>query len=294
MTERLVAAVAGVVVLLAVVGLLVGTAAFLGTFAGAEEPTDTTDQPRYDVDHIFVEPIPAEGQVEVPPMDSGVVAIDMAHMNDADGDDIQELTNALVAANQEVRTIRSSDEFGSVLADADALVVIEPERAYDNQTGAIVEEFVEDGGQLLLMGGPTTGEIDAFAVIERSNAIDSIANRFGIAFGEDYLYDHEANDGNHRNILAAGTDHELLTDVSVAALYTATHVSAADGDPLLVTNETAQRAESGDTGTYPVAIVRGNVMAVGDASFMTGETYNVADNEHFIAAIVTFLADDEE
>ena len=76
-------------------------------------------------------------------------------------------------------------------------------------------------------------------------------------------------------------------------LYTSTHVSAAEGEPLLVTSDSAQRSQTGTAGEYVVATYTGNVIAVGDANFLYGERVNVADNNVFIASIITFLGEGE-
>ena len=284
----------GGLVFVLIVGLLVGGTAALGTLAVIVSPSDDTEPRGYDVDDLHIEQLPAEGDVPVPTAEPGVVVIDRAHGNAIDDGELRELTRTLVLAGHDVRVVTSPGEFGEALDGANALVVVDPQQAYSGATVDVVESFVDDGGHLLLMGQPNRMAIEEFALIERNSEIDSVANRFGISFGEDHVYDMQANDGNHRNIQTMSTDHALVSDVDTAVFYTATHVAAAEGEPILVSAETTARAKTGAQDEYVLGTVSGNVMAIGDVDFLVGERYNVADNNELIGAIVAFLGEGEE
>lgn len=282
-------AVKAVLVFTAVFVLLVGGTVLAGTLSSLMIPVDETGPPTYDTSELFIEKLEAEGEVDVSPTVPGVVVIDRAHGNAFENDDIRELTTALTRAGHEVRTVDDPANFETALADADALVVIEPTTAYSDETTQTVETFVANDGRLLLMGGPTRAVLVDMFLEEHTHEIDSLATNFGIAFGTDHVYDMEANDGNHRNVLVEGTDHPLVTEVDTAVVSIGTHVSGSNAEPLLVTQPSAQRADGGAQNEYAVAVATENVVAVGDTDFLGGSRFNVADNNVFIAALVEFL-----
>lgn len=286
-------AIIGVVVFVVVVGLLVGGSALLGTLAALVTPVDDTTAPTYDTDELRLEKIEATGEVDVLVQEPGVVVIDRAHANEFENRDIRELTAALVRAGHEVRTVDRADAFDEALANADALVVIDPQESYTAAELNATAAFAEDGGRILLLGQPDRVALEGQTAVPRRSEIDSIANRFGISFGTDHLYDMEANDGNHRNVVLSATEHGLVADVDTAVVSIGTHVSAVEGEPLLVTEPSARRAKGGTRGEYTVATLSGNVLAVGDADFLRGERYNVADNNEFIASVVAFLSGED-
>lgn len=74
------------------------------------------------------------------------------------------------------------------------------------------------------------------------------------------------------------------------ALYTATTVSAPDGTRLLVTPETTRLSANSDARRRPVAVRDGNVLAVGDTTFLQEGKHVVVDNERLVATITQFAA----
>lgn len=291
MASDLARVLASMLVFAVVAGLIVGVAGLLGATAVPSVPTDDTEPREYDVDGLYVERVDAEGVVDVDVEDPGVVLIDQAHDNALETGDLRKLTKALIAAGNEVRVADSTTTFDDELEDADALVVIDPQTRYASDRADAVAEFADGDGRLLLVGQPTRAEVVGFEIQTRESEADGIANRLGFSFGTDYVYDMEANDGNHRNIQVQGTDVGLVEDIDEAYVYTTTYVTAADAEPLLVTSEQAQRSEDRNPQQYTIAAATGSVMAIGDANFLTGDRYNVGDNEELIAAIVTYLSD---
>jgi len=55
-----------------------------------------------------------------------------------------------------------------------------------------------------------------------------------------------------------------------------------------VAPKTTKLSNGGSVDTYPVAVVGGNVPAVGDTDFLSEENHNVADNEVLVSYAVEF------
>ncbi len=286
----------GVLIFLVVSLFIIGIAGAFGLATGLLIPTDDSELREYDTSQYYIEKIEADGQVDVQAPtgddpDPGLILIDDAHMNEFEEGEIQELKAGLMAYGHEVRVVEEGSEFHAELEDAQALVVIDPTSPYGSQEIEAVKEFEAGGGQVMLVGQPDRVEVVGMELRQINSEINSLANALGVNFGSDYLYDMEANDGLFRNVLVESTDHPLMTDVDQGAIYIGTHVSAGeDSQPLLVTHSTAQRSGGETPDTYTVATASDSVLAIGDLTFMDRNTYNVADNERIIEAIVAFLS----
>jgi len=240
---------------------------------------------------LVPDPAPASGQVGlVAGNRSGTIVIDSAHANGFDQEDIQPLIEAITDAGYRVAFAETETGIEAALVGADGLVVIDPGREYSVDEVRAVKRFVDDGGRLVMLGEPGRSRVGAVSVRSIRSRFDSLSTAFGIEFGEDYLFNTADNDGNHRNVFAAPSgDSPLVARVERTAFYTAAPVSTTNGQALLVaTNGT--RLVRGDTpGRYPVAVRHGNVLAVGDTTFLAGDLFNVVDNDRFIGNIARFL-----
>lgn len=276
-----------------VLAVTVAVATAAAMLAPSSAPVDDTSGPAYDFDAIHSEPVPAEGDVSVDVDGEGTILIDDDHDNDFESEDVAVFASALIQDGHEVDRYQGGGSLEARLSNASAYVVIAPQREFDDDEVDAIEEFVEGDGRLLIVGEPMQGEVqqaDLFAVqlqTVRSEA-NSLASRFGMQFGDHYLYNLEESDGNYRNVFAESTEESGVPDVERTAMYTATHVESPTATELLVTVDGTENAID-DSGEYAVALRDGSVVAVGDADFMSGETYNVADNDAFLEAIITFL-----
>lgn len=268
---------------------VVVVAASVGPGLLATQRPDSTDA--YAMDGLMPERAPAEGELAIDRRDDpGVVLIDTAHGNRLDTGDIQPLLDTIAATGYEVELLDGRGDLDRSIARADAFVVIDPGRSYDESDAARVETFVDRGGRLLLVGEPTQGQLAGIGFSVEEGRIESLASRFGFSFGESYLYNMETNDGNHRNIFAEPAGASVVTsEVSRTAHYTATTVQTRDGRPVLVAGQGTRSSRTDGTGTYPVAAVDGNVLAIADGTFLQRGNFNVVDNEQLVRNIVRFL-----
>ena len=277
-------AVFGAVLLLVVAG---GVALGVTT---APAPADTgVDYPAVDGLVPTVLDASDDGAARVRTDERQVVLVDDAHGNRLLPSEYDPLV-AAYGTDVEVRFLRDDSQLRSALARADALVVADPSIAYTSEENDAVEEFVDEGGRLVLLGEPTRFRVAGpiGAPLPSRSRIDALAGRFGVAFGTGYLYDQSTNDGNFKRVVARGSGS--LADRR-AALYTATTVRATDGTVLLRTTETTRYSDDGAVGARPVAVRTGNVLAVGDTTFLEGQKDLVADNERVVETIARFAVE---
>ncbi len=283
-------ATAFVVTILVVVAGVSGAPALLGP--------PSSDTPEFAVDRLVPERAAAEGEVTVQRRNgTGVVLVDTAHFNRFEVDEVQPLIAAVTAAGYEVDLLEVDEDLDRSLSRADAYVVIDPGRRYTEAEAARVARFVDRGGRLLLAAEPTRSRIAGGlgGVAPVRNRMSPLAAEFGIEYGEAYLFNLADNDGNHLNVFAQPAGPSALTDgLGRTALYTATTVQAREGQTVLVAGEGTRSSRTDALGTYPVAAVNGNVLAVGDATFLRRGNYNVVDNERLLANVVGFLVDGEK
>jgi hypothetical protein len=219
----------------------------------------------------------------------GTLVVDAAHRNRFSPGELAELTNQVTNRGYQVRFMgdfRTADAsvrltlLEEQLRHADSLAVILPQDDYTPQEVQQVSNFVRKGGKLLLVADPS-----------RSNAINSLAESFGINFQPDYLYNVHEYEMNFRDIFIREFQPDELTQgVNEIILYSAGSVQSS-GAGLVFTDEYTRSSLSElDTRFYPLA--RGdnpNVVAVYDFTFMVPPHNAVVDNNRLLANLAGYL-----
>lgn len=273
-------------------------------FAGLPDPDPDPDHEVFSPDEALSEPLPASGTVDPDPTvgdGSGVIVIDDSNANRFDRADVQPLAEALSGVGYEVR-FHATGDMDEALADADGLVVIDPGSAYAGDDLAAVEEFVDGGGRLVILGEPNRISIAADllgpALTEQESQLTEIGGAFDLHFDTRYVYDQTANDGTYQEIVVEPhedaalppNDGTAIDEIDRVALQVATEVrSTGGGEPMLVTSDQARTAGEDDPRRHTVAVRDGDVLGVGDSSFLAADRHNVADNEILLASITEFL-----
>jgi len=118
--------------------------------------------------------------------------------------------------------------------------------------------------------------------------VGPVANEFDVVFGRQYLYDTVRNDGHFKHVLAEGAADAGFDGTT--AFYTATDVRARNGTTVLTTPATTHLSNNGSAGPHTVAVTAagGDVLAVGDSSFVAPGRNNVADNERLGSYVLEF------
>lgn len=266
-------------------------------------PTAGPEYSEFDSEATVSEPLSQSGAVEPDSSVSGNggVVIDDANSVSLSRSDIQPLVEGIGRAGYDV-SFRGREDMSTTLSDADALVIIDPGTSYDEDELDAIEAFVDAGGRLLILGEPTRTMIGGgpfgAQIVERDSELTELGSRFDLQFDTRYVYDQTRNDGTYQQVVAEPRDGATLppedgtslTAVNDVAFTIATEVrSTGDADPILVTSESARTVGMNEPRRHTLAVRDGNVLAIGDASFIAADRYNVGDTDVFLSSVVEFL-----
>ncbi|MFC1940665.1 hypothetical protein ACFLXO_08315 [Chloroflexota bacterium] len=161
-----------------------------------------------------------------------------------------------------------------------AFIIVSPRSDFSKEDKEAINEFVDNGGKLLLIADPT-----------KYDEVNNISLEFGLIFEPDYLYNMKENEINYRNIFVSEFKENGLTrNLNKIALYTAGSVSSADSGIAFVDENTSSSVIETRKGLSPIALAKeAKVLAIHDLTFMT-EPYNgTLDNNQLIANIADWL-----
>ena len=242
---------------------------------------------------------------EPPPLHDGTLVVDAAHSNGFTQAELSAFLSTVAARGYsldflgELSVSRGFGGFGGFdgggslgaserlglleekLRGADSLVVIQPDDSYSKEEADLVERFVtEKGGRLLLIADPS-----------RDHQINSLAERFGITFRPDYLYNQVEYDLNYQNIYVSDFRPDELTDgLGRIALYTAGSLESFGGGLAISDANTKSTVVETIEPLYPmVKADQGGVVALADLTFMVPPQNTILDNPRLIANIADFL-----
>ena len=236
---------------------------------------------------------------EQPEFRSGLLVIDGAHDNDFTQAEVVSLLSRLANRGITVdfmgepsrfggfQRVNASDRFSLLedkLRQAGSLAVIAPQVPYTKEERGLVRRFVDKGGRLLLIGDPT-----------RSQQINSLSEEFGLNFQPGFLYNQVDYDLNHRNIFVRDFFPDPVTEgLTQVAFYTAGAIRSSGPALAYTDGNTFSTVVEGVEPFYPLAKAgQGNVLAVGDLTFMIPPQNSILDNNRLIANIAEFLASAE-
>jgi hypothetical protein len=247
---------------------------------------------------------PAGAFVDEPePGKGGLILLDRAHNNNFTLEELSYLDGRLAARGYELIPFQGGDLEGA-LRSVDAFVVIAPLSRFSRDEAQAVADFVRHGGRLLLVGDPTRFSLRfeendfsfSFHLDSARLPLNSLARQFGVVFNGDFLYNTVENEGNFRNILLrAGSfaEHPLTDELDKLVFYAAQSISVVPGGQALLNGDQNTWSSTTDRpGGLTVAALGGNgdVLALGDFTFLTEPYHTVHDNARFIARIADFLA----
>ena len=233
---------------------------------------------------------------EVPLQRDGVLLFDGVHRNDFTEDEISVLRSRAEDRGYQARVMGAIGRLGGAsaglrdrlsmldegLREADSLVVVLPRTAYESEEVDLIERFVRKGGKLLLVGDPT-----------RDSQINTVAERFGIAYQPDYLYNMARHDLNFQNILVRDFSQDEITQgLAEVALYTAGSIKSRGTDLALADAGTrSSRVEGVEAFSPIVKAGEGLVLAIHDLTFMVPPQNAILDNDRLISNIADYLTD---
>ncbi len=191
-----------------------------------------------------------------------------------------ELVGDFSAESEETRLALLEEK----LRRADSFMTILPRSAYTDAEITLVERFVRKGGKLLLISDPT-----------RPQRINGLAERFGLEFQPDYLYNVAEYDLNFQHIYVRDfLPDQLTTGLDAVVLYTAGSIRSA-GPGVAFTDADTRSTVVESTGNLN-PIVRGNnrnVVGISDLTFLIPPHNAVLDNDRLVSNIADYLTSSE-
>ena len=219
----------------------------------------------------------------------GLVLLDTLHSNGFSSREILTLRTRVVAQGYDLELLgnfaRASEgdrvaEYAERLREADSLVVITPLIAYSAGEVDLIEDFVRKGGKLVMVSDPG-----------RRDQMNTLAQRFGVQFRPDYLYNQVENDRNFQNIFVRDfRPDELTAGLDTIVLFTAGSITSS-GPGLAVVDartESAVAENNGDLYVMARAAER-NVLAISDFTFMIPPQDSTLDNDRLLSNIIDFV-----
>ncbi len=163
-------------------------------------------------EYVVVPAAPSTEFSDVYEEGEGIILIDLAHDNAFDKEELNVLTLRLVSRGLTIEFLKEKGELEKKLLGkeeekvgeeenleekqleeelpvADVFIVVCPREEFSKDDRETVDEFVNNGGKLLLITDPT-----------RRGEMNSLSIRFRLIFEPDYLYNLKEYDANYRNI----------------------------------------------------------------------------------------------
>jgi len=243
-------------------------------------------------------------QVEEIKQLGGIVIVDYAHTNQFQPSEIKTLTDALSQRGASVEFAPDETTLSLQLKYASSYVVISPSTAFSSDDIRLIRDFVSRGGRLAVFTDATRGQVmydfsgNPVGSAPDINNANPLLEPFGITINGDYLYDLVENEANFRNVYFKSFGKSDLTwGLSKIVLY-GTHSLVTDsGLPLFVGDNKTLSSTTDATPTNDqkqgwaagVLSKDGNVLALGDFTFLLPPFNTVADNSTLINNIADFL-----
>ncbi len=234
----------------------------------------------------------------------GVVLLDYSHGNQFQPSEFQAMSDALTRRGARVEINTDTAKLESQLKYASSYVTISPSTDFGADEIRFILDFERCGGRLAFFTDATRGVLynDYFSGTTTNtpdtNIVNPLLESFDISFNNDYLYNLTDNEGNFRNVFFEQFGKSDLTwGLKKITLYGAHSVKTDSGLALLVGGDKTFSSETDATpGNDPkqgwaasALSADGNVLAIGDFTFMQAPYNTVADNNTLVNNIADFL-----
>ena len=264
-------------------------------YRGVYLPSNKVNSPDFSEFSVIQPPLSTAPAFE--PISSGQgkrILFDQAHNNKYTLAEIETLRNQLLQQGAEILEAKPKSNLSELLKGTDAYVIITPTDFFTEKELQAVEDFVNRGGRLLVIADPTRSFSEYDTEREESVILtNEILKPFQISFRNDYVYSLTKNEGNYRNIYVKPADNNLLTNNVNNLVFYAAHSLETLSGVILTGDETSLSSLDDQGSKLPVAALdeSGNVLVIGDMTFMSTPYNEVADNYQLIINISSFLID---
>ena len=287
----------GILALVPIFAAAAFVVAFFTFYQGRYDPPPSVDVPFHQITSPVAAPAGAFADSPAARGRQGLLLVDALHSNAFREDEIISLSSKVAnrgydvefignlgavedISENEVRLYRLAEK----LRRADSFAVILPQEAYSEAEAVLVERFVRKGGRLLLVSDPS-----------RPQQINTLAERFGLDFQPDYLYNTVENDLNFRHVFIRDFQpDQLTTGLDAVTLYAAGSIrSSGPGLAFTGSNTRSSLLETADS-LSPIAWGENrNVLAIADFTFMVSPYNSLLDNDKLVSNIADYVTDSE-
>jgi hypothetical protein len=229
---------------------------------------------------------------------NGVVLFDFAHANQYQPSEVQSLREAIEKRGGQVEIVSDAASLEYKLKYASAYTIISPSTSFTADETRVISAFILRGGRLLVFTDATHGVVStdynsgAVTALPDANIVNPLLAPFGITVNNDYLYNVKDHEGNFRNVFFDRFGKSELTfGLKKIALYGTHSIKSTSGLILLRgTDGTLSSIDDGqDPATGGAALSRdGNVLVLGDITFLSSPYQIVLDNSTLIGNIADY------
>jgi hypothetical protein len=303
-----------VVIVLAVTALL----ALVGGGSGQPDGANVDGQspaafqpenvnPEVDPETGDIEVDPETGDIEVNESGNKRILVDARHGNQITQSELEPVAEATFEAGHTVefptegetsRQRSSGRAYNETLSRYDAVLVVQPTRAFTPEESRALQEYTDAGGRVVVLAEPTQTQLGTgffAAATTVSFGANNLTAEYGVRVGSEMLYNIEnaGNDNNFKSIYAVPSSDGPLTEGVETVSFDLGGYAVVDGDSdarvLLSAVEGTKGLDTRRDGEYPTVVRNGNMVFVSDSSFVKrSELYDV-DNEVFVGNLVEFL-----
>lgn len=213
-----------------------------------------------------------------------VVLVDQAHSNGFDQSELGTFAGSLASDGARMVFVSESSELLARLSEADALLIIAPDRAFTTEELSAINQFVAKGGRLIIAGEPT-----------RQSTVDDIntlAGSFGIIYQDAYIYELTNNESGFRDVVLTNfADDSIITDGVEEVIFSTAYALRTDEENgVIFGGENTYSSRSEEPGGVIAAALAGDgaVLALPDFTFFTTPYNSYGDNERLLANIAAF------
>lgn len=224
-------------------------------------------------------------------MGTGQMVVDLSHGNKVSPLDLNLLSAELAMRGVYTGYSATWDEVELALKTASCILIAAPTKTYSKDEFNTIEEFLNKGRMLLMFYDPSSEYVDSKSLL---GPINSLANRYGLTFGNGYLYNTKDHYGLYRNIYVRSFKNNSITSgLETLVLFTSTFLYSTDSDAAWASAGTYTSVAERSGNYAPISIIskgNGTVAAFGDLTFLMEPFSYVEDNYKMVMNIVSVIS----
>ncbi len=220
----------------------------------------------------------------------GDVIVDLSHDNVISPWILDALAEKLVGEGLYMGYSDDWQDIEGALNNTKALVIASPREFYSYEEYTAINEWVNDGGVLIVLGDAGATFLDP-SVLQAP--LNSLSDHWSLHYSNGYLYDVEENYGFYRNLILTDIRDSILSEGVDELVFYTTGAIVSQGKGVVKTSRDAFNSVSERSDMYSVVAVNTNnctVIAFGDTTWLMKPYINAADNMVLLENLVEVIA----